>query len=251
VAEIELSWLNGGIAEEASRANAAAHLRLQAYNRRYGLRRMFSEQNRLLLNALGTGGNLLEVGCGIGNFLIDATREGAFLKVYAVEVSLHTARIALAVAPSVQMISLAPAETLPFRSDCFDAVVTRGVLHHLADPAVAVREMHRVLKTGGRLVILEGNPASKYRRLMLGIADCFGVPHEDTHYRHLWPQEIEELLSVFKQVHMTSINGLFAPLAYVGIGGVRVWNVLTGILKVIARYQPDSFDWWKLWVAQK
>ena len=42
---------------------------------------------------------------------------------------------------------------LPFVSDCFDMVVAMDVLEHLDDDAGAVREIHRVLRPGGRLLI--------------------------------------------------------------------------------------------------
>jgi glycosyltransferase involved in cell wall biosynthesis len=45
------------------------------------------------------------------------------------------------------------AHHLPFADACFDAVVTFNTFEHLADPYRAAREIHRVLKPGGRLVL--------------------------------------------------------------------------------------------------
>ena len=45
----------------------------------------------------------------------------------------------------------ADAEHLPFDDDTFDAVVSSFVVHHLARPDVAFKEINRVLKPGGRV----------------------------------------------------------------------------------------------------
>ena len=43
----------------------------------------------------------------------------------------------------------APAEALPFGDNTFDFVVCRSLLHHLNDPRIGLKEMFRVLKSGG------------------------------------------------------------------------------------------------------
>lgn len=46
-------------------------------------------------------------------------------------------------------------EDLPFRDATFDRVLMVDALHHVLDQAKTVRELYRVLKVGGRLVIEE------------------------------------------------------------------------------------------------
>ncbi len=47
------------------------------------------------------------------------------------------------------------AENLPFLSDYFDCVTVSFGLRNMTHKEVALKEMHRVLKTGGRLLVLE------------------------------------------------------------------------------------------------
>jgi ubiquinone/menaquinone biosynthesis C-methylase UbiE len=47
------------------------------------------------------------------------------------------------------------AENLPFADEAFDVVVSSSVLHYLRAPDAALREMRRVLKPGGRVVICD------------------------------------------------------------------------------------------------
>ncbi len=52
---------------------------------------------------------------------------------------------------------------LPFEDDRFDAVTASGGLRSLDDPSAAVREMARVARPGGRIVVLEINPPRHLR----------------------------------------------------------------------------------------
>jgi SAM-dependent methyltransferase len=57
------------------------------------------------------------------------------------------------------------AETLPFADGTFDRVLCESGIDHLADPAVGIREMARVLRPDGRLVIGVVNYGSATVRL--------------------------------------------------------------------------------------
>ena len=46
-------------------------------------------------------------------------------------------------------------ETLPLPSESIDLAVLSLVLHHVADPEVALRDVRRVLRPGGRLIIVD------------------------------------------------------------------------------------------------
>jgi SAM-dependent methyltransferase len=50
---------------------------------------------------------------------------------------------------------VADAQRLPFRSQCLDNIVMLDVLHHIERPALFFAEAERVLKPGGRLVMIE------------------------------------------------------------------------------------------------
>lgn len=55
--------------------------------------------------------------------------------------------------------------SLPFADASFDGIVFAEVLEHLTRPFDALRELHRVLESGGRLYVTTPNPLGFYRYL--------------------------------------------------------------------------------------
>ena len=49
---------------------------------------------------------------------------------------------------------VADAQNIPFPDDTFDCVCSMGVLHHVPDTQKALDEIYRVLKPGGRLIVM-------------------------------------------------------------------------------------------------
>src|SRR5215472_13630172 len=73
------------------------------------------------------------------------------LVVGAGSTNLHPALINLDLVPNPTVHVCASAEHLPFPDAVFDLVLSQEVLEHVRDPFQAMREMKRVLKTGGVL----------------------------------------------------------------------------------------------------
>jgi demethylmenaquinone methyltransferase/2-methoxy-6-polyprenyl-1,4-benzoquinol methylase len=64
----------------------------------------------------------------------------------------------------------APAETLPFAPETFDRITIGFAMRHFSDLSVVFRECHRVLRPGGKLLIMEITaPESRIGRAALGV----------------------------------------------------------------------------------
>lgn len=103
-------------------------------------------------------GLLLDVGCGPGNIVLKIAQRCPRLSIIGLDYSqtmVQTARRTAAemgVAGRV-FFQRADAGRMPFAGGSFDIVLSNSVLHHLADPARTFREMLRVVKPGGDILV--------------------------------------------------------------------------------------------------
>jgi len=111
-----------------------------------------SRRKRLLGQASGA---VLEVGIGTGKNL-PYYHDG--VEVTGIDVSsgmLSRAKGRLVSTPVEAVLIEADVQDLPFEDDSFDTVVGTSVFCSVADPVVGMREMGRVVKPQGRILLLE------------------------------------------------------------------------------------------------
>lgn len=93
---------------------------------------------------------------------------------------------------------VAKGEQLPLRSDTFDVVIATGVFEYFPEPRVAAKEIHRVLKPGGVLI--------------MSVAAVCPRAAEEEHWRYL-PAGLRFVLGDFSAVkivpEVSSIGGFF------------------------------------------
>src|SRR5207248_8777644 len=82
-------------------------------------------------------------------------------------VAMMRARLARIPGARPERVALGSVLELPFEDASFDQVVSIGCLHHTGDLVRAVAECRRVLRPGGRLVVMVYNRRSA-RRMLLG-----------------------------------------------------------------------------------
>ena len=102
------------------------------------------------------GSQILEIGCGCGSEGERFVRAGghytAFDLTYAA-LSITETRFRLAKLRGAHFVQ-GDAEDLPFASNRFDLVYSHGVLHHVPNTAKTILEIHRVLRPGGRAIVM-------------------------------------------------------------------------------------------------
>jgi SAM-dependent methyltransferase len=105
------------------------------------------------LAEVGEGDRVLDVACGTGVLAREAeARCGASGSVAGLDASEGMLAIAERLAPTISW-QQGTADSLPYHSDSFDAVVSQFGLMFFPDRNAAIREMLRVLKPGRRLAL--------------------------------------------------------------------------------------------------
>jgi demethylmenaquinone methyltransferase/2-methoxy-6-polyprenyl-1,4-benzoquinol methylase len=102
---------------------------------------------------VGPGDTVLDGACGTGDFAVADLRAGA-ARVVGLDFSPRMLERARRKAPQVEWVE-GDLLALPFDGGAFDAATVGFGVRNVADLELALRELRRVLRPGGRLAILE------------------------------------------------------------------------------------------------
>jgi 2-polyprenyl-3-methyl-5-hydroxy-6-metoxy-1,4-benzoquinol methylase len=159
--------------------------------------------DQLIRPHLKAGSHVLEIGCGAGNLLLQATVPGSFpvaldLSMQAltfVRSRLEEAKSS-AEAPSGFACTQAIGEFLPLKDESFDCVLMSEVIEHLEAPQISIREAARVLRPDGRLLITTPNYRS-FWPLMEWTVDRLNMAPKmagEQHISRFHPSSLKSLL---------------------------------------------------------
>ncbi len=109
---------------------------------------------------LPRGGRLLDVCTGTADVAVEAARQVPDARIEGVDfsapmIALGQVKVARAGLGERVRLQVAPAEALPYPDDTFDATTVAFGLRNIPDRPQGLREMRRVLRPGGRAVILD------------------------------------------------------------------------------------------------
>lgn len=191
----------------------------------------------------GQGKDVLEIGVGMGADLIEwaKARPRSLSGVDLTPRAIEHARKRLDLYGFKADVKVADAEALPFDDNSFDMVYSWGVLHVSPDTPRTVREVHRVLRPGGkaRIMIYHKYSLTGYmlwiRYALLGgrpfrsLADIYWNHLESPGTKAYTKPEAGEMFKGFSPVDMY-VRLSFADLLY-GAAGQRHKGVFLNIAR--------------------
>ncbi|HWQ67605.1 MAG TPA: class I SAM-dependent methyltransferase [Methanospirillum sp.] len=122
----------------------------QRYDHRERGRQYYDHIAEAVINKIGTGGHLLDIGCGTGLFIRRYLPFGG--KVTGIDISQGMIQRAGPVFPEVRFL-VGNAEFLPFQENSFDAISSLLAFSYLTKPEISLADCRRVLNPGGRIAV--------------------------------------------------------------------------------------------------
>jgi methionine biosynthesis protein MetW len=123
-------------------------------------------RHEVALSLLHGGQRLLDIGCWDGYLLERIHETGLYTELYGVDIVPEGIEAVREKGFQAQVVDL-NREALPFPDEYFDGITVLAVLEHIFDPYAVIREVRRVLRAGGEMVIDVPNVASFTNRVRI------------------------------------------------------------------------------------
>jgi SAM-dependent methyltransferase len=192
---------------------------------------------REVLGGLGTGARILDLGCGDGSHMALLESGGI---VVGVDVSLPYLRQAR----RFGHVAAGAGEHLPFGEGAFDLVYTSHVLHHALDHRRVLAEIHRVLKPGGVVFLVETCEDSPLMRLARTVSPQWESVPVRCRFRY------GELLEDVRQIGFTiAVSEQFNVLYWIWGFARRKFRPLERLQDQVVRAELSAVKWLRRYSA--
>jgi ubiquinone/menaquinone biosynthesis C-methylase UbiE len=142
---------------------------------------------------LTAGNNFLDVGCGTGWAVKEASKRIGDGNAWGIDISpkmISKAKLQFEELSNVEF-GIASSDSLPFYDETFDAVICTCSFHHYEYPIKVLCEFKRVMKNDGKLVIID---AARNISLPIWIQDRFRRYFEKSHVKYYTIDEFVQLI---------------------------------------------------------
>lgn len=171
--------------------------------------------------------SVLDVGCGTGRLLHKLLVQ--FERAYGIDLSPEMIKEAQALAQTLNMHDRltfieGDAYELPFSDDTFDTSVSTCVLFLLPNPLRGIKEMVRVTKSGGHVLMLNPSPLMNEQNAKT-YAQSHSLSDEEAVYLYKWS-------NVSMKRHRLTTEELIETFEHSGLIDTKVIPVLDGLAHI-------------------
>ena len=202
----------------------------------YSVRRRL-EARRLLhtFSDLPVDANVVDVGCGDG-FHLELLAEFGPKSWHLEGIDLDDRAIAAARRRGLT-VHKGRVETLDLPEQSFDAAILIQTIEHLADPATVLRAIYRILKPGGRILLVTDNTASL--DFALAKRRHWGGYHFPRHWYLFNPASIRRLADV-TGFEVASLGTMMSPVnwVYSARNALDDWGAPTNVVDHFSLESP-------------
>lgn len=148
--------------------------------------------NKVVINA---GSTILDLGTGTGYISFPLAEKYSNSTVIGLDIVAETLKRNRKKANEKELNNLSfisyDGINFPFEESCMDMIITRYALHHFPDIKYSLREMFRILKPNGRLIISDPTPNSNDHSRFI---DRFMQMKPDGHIKFYHLDEYKDML---------------------------------------------------------
>ncbi len=186
--------------------------------------------------------SILDIGCGSGFYLQEIARAGC--RAIGLDVSLqYLLQSSRRLGPSVQLIA-GDAACIPIRDNTIDKVLITEVIEHVPSYLDVIREVQRVLKTGGRAIFTTPNRYS-YMNLAYAAKRRIKRYQFNEHVREFSLSEFKQLLRPYfilediafaNYVVPYPVDAIFGRIGQLGVSIAGVGENMLARLPIVSAW---------------
>lgn len=150
----------------------------------------------------------LDVGCASGYMISQIAQSNPDAQYFGVDVYGKAIQYAKKIYPDI-FFKTASAQKLPFKGNSFDLLVCYETIEHVQDPILTLKEMKRVLKKDGTLILAMDSGSSLFRLVWSIWKKTYGRAWRNS---HLHPFKHDELDQIILESGFKVKNKLFSHL---------------------------------------
>lgn len=150
-------------------------------------------------NYLSRNDSLLDLGCGTGTDMIKAAK--IVRTAIGIDIDKRSLEIAQKLAKkakqnNVKFLHVDLNKKLPFKDNSFHKIICSDVLEHLKRRDIALKEIVRLLKSNGVLLLVTDNPDTSWKKLLKKNGLFFYADHD-----HKYEYPIDEIISKLEAIN--------------------------------------------------